>query len=397
MLIQKGLAVESPDEKLNHLALEFLRNGAKMPLDEMEGKLQAWHDSPSTLISIDPQGAREQMLADFSRGRGSSVDMTLAEDNSLLCQKKDIIIEKFDQLLKKLGGEELAANITMGKVTEEWKKAMEAWMDSESTYRLTVEKAKEATEGASFARSEYEKWSTAWKTATKELELMKKQHGEERTSLALERELIKEIMRLIGVLHDVPVSEQSKAAGGVESTKDATTGVSDPYASTMAQTKAELEAKIKRLDAVNAKLKIPGSAQKLAQMQQLPVYSETEEVVKILKDLLKEIDDRENILDDVEKKAQGEVDSTYAKLLEWEKKLVVLSDAADKAKEQSAAAQLTRSKLAGQKTVADATKKDEQAAYDLVIPPYQREIYVIVMIKKKINDHCASKDGAATA
>ncbi len=44
---------------------------------------------------------------------------------SLLCQKKDIIIQKFDELLKKLGGEELSANITMGRVTKEWKEAME--------------------------------------------------------------------------------------------------------------------------------------------------------------------------------------------------------------------------------------------------------------------------------
>ena len=42
----------------------------------------------------------------------------------MLCQKKDIIIQKFDELLKKLGGEELSANITMGKVTKEWKEAM---------------------------------------------------------------------------------------------------------------------------------------------------------------------------------------------------------------------------------------------------------------------------------
>ena len=42
----------------------------------------------------------------------------------MLCKKKDLIIEKFDELLKKLGGEELSANITMGKVTAEWKEAM---------------------------------------------------------------------------------------------------------------------------------------------------------------------------------------------------------------------------------------------------------------------------------
>lgn len=42
----------------------------------------------------------------------------------MLCKKKDLIIDKFDELLKKLGGEELSANITMNKVTAEWKEAM---------------------------------------------------------------------------------------------------------------------------------------------------------------------------------------------------------------------------------------------------------------------------------
>ena len=44
--------------------------------------------------------------------------------SSKLCEKKQLIIDKFDELLKKLGGEELSANITMGKVSKEWKEAM---------------------------------------------------------------------------------------------------------------------------------------------------------------------------------------------------------------------------------------------------------------------------------
>ena len=43
---------------------------------------------------------------------------------SALCQKKDIIISKFDELLKKLNGEELSANITMDRVSKEFKEAM---------------------------------------------------------------------------------------------------------------------------------------------------------------------------------------------------------------------------------------------------------------------------------
>ena len=61
-----------------------------------------------------------------------------------------------------------------------------------------MEKAKEATEGATFARNEYEKWSNAWKDAKKSLEETVKRHDIDRAALADERKLIKMIMRMIG-------------------------------------------------------------------------------------------------------------------------------------------------------------------------------------------------------
>jgi len=74
--------------------------------------------------------------------------------------------------------------------------------------------------------------------------------------------------------------------------------------------------------------------------------------------------------------------------LEWEKKLVVLANEADKAKEKMLKEKLEREKLAGDKDVATQTHDTESAAYKLIITPYQREIYVITMIKIKINEHC---------
>jgi len=50
---------------------------------------------------------------------------------------------------------------------------------------------------------------------------------------------------------------------------------------------------------------------------------------------------------------------------------------------------LEREKLAGDKDVATQVHDTESAAYKLVIGPYEREIYVITMIKIKINEHCA--------
>ena len=52
------------------------------------------------------------------------------------------------------------------------------------------------------------------------------------------------------------------------------------------------------------------------------------------------------------------------------------------------AEKLERERLAGEKDVATQNHDTESAAYKLIITPYQREIYVITMIKIKINDHC---------
>jgi hypothetical protein len=64
----------------------------------------------------------------------------LDEGEGQLCKKKDIIIDKFDQLLRKLGGTgELSLKISLGRIGAEWHAAMAGWLDSESTYRLRIE------------------------------------------------------------------------------------------------------------------------------------------------------------------------------------------------------------------------------------------------------------------
>jgi hypothetical protein len=61
-----------------------------------------------------------------------------------------------------------------------------------------VEKSKEADEGADYARQQYEKYHTAYLDAKKTLDSILAQNVEERNGLLDERELIKEIMRMIG-------------------------------------------------------------------------------------------------------------------------------------------------------------------------------------------------------
>ena len=64
--------------------------------------------------------------------------------------------------------------------------------------------------------------------------------------------------------------------------------------------------------------------------QHLAVYSETEEVARILKEMLDDIESRLKIIDTVDEQAKKLVEDTEVKMVEWEKQLVALSNAADK-------------------------------------------------------------------
>jgi hypothetical protein len=155
---------------------------------------------------------------------------------------------------------------------------------------------------------------------------------------------------------------------------------------------------VNELKTLALKTKLPGATQKLAMIDQhLAVYSETNEVAKILIDMLADIEARLKVIDTVDEQAKAFVEETFNKMVEWEKKLVVLANEADKAKEKMMTEKLNREKLNGDKKVTEASYNQEKQAYALVIPPFEREIYVITMIKIKISEHCAAQDGAAAA
>ena len=79
-------------------------------------------------------------------------------------------------------------------MSAEWHAAMAGWLDSESQYRLRIEQAKEAAEGAKFAEEQYEKYRQAQKSAKENYETGLAKHDKERDELDGERKLIKMIM-----------------------------------------------------------------------------------------------------------------------------------------------------------------------------------------------------------
>jgi hypothetical protein len=300
------------DAAANKIARALFRESVTGSAAQLAARVQR-AVSVAALGLKDKAAARTQMLADPTstneRGRFGKV-MSLEgdeEEGSALCKKKQVLMDKFDALLAKLGVNVGKANQTMERVSQAWIDARIAWLDAEAAYRLAMQKAKEAKQGAAFATDEYEKWSQANKAARKSLTETLAQHGTARTDLLNEKAIIKEIMRLIGVLHDVKGTDKSIAAGGRDSVKDAESGVSDPYNIKMTLTKAQLQAKIGQLKQLTQHTKVGvQDSEKLAQLsrQSLAVYSETEEVVVILKQMLRDLDERVAVLDELDARAQ---------------------------------------------------------------------------------------------
>ena len=388
---------------VNNIALSLLRSSSTASEAELSSQISGtdWQKAVHVAAFMQQTTAAPlQMLAVppsmmiTQRGRFGSV---LADDEgeSPLCKKRQFLIDTFNKLLRRLGVDVGRANQTMDQVSKEFKDSMTAWLDAESAYRLSVQRAKEAKEGATFATEEYEKWAQAHKQAKKTCDETLKQHAAEKQELLNEKEVIKEIMRLIGVLHDVKATGKSIAAGGRDSVVNPETGVSDPYNIKIAQAKAQLMAKMAQLKQIshNTKVGVKGS-EKLAQLsdQKLAVYSETEEVANILKEMLADLDAHMNIIDEMDIKAQEMVTSTFNKMVEWEKQMVALSDAADKARRNILASEDKREVNEAHKRVETVTYTKEKQHYDLTLNPFQREIYIIMLIKDKIIEHCEKED-----
>jgi len=369
--------IMTPDVKLENLVHTFVKQGSTMSLAEMEKELDSWRHNPSTILDMD-EGQRMQALV----GMASGAHTMILEGNPTLCAKKEIILAKFDQLLKKLGAEELALNITNDKVQKEQMDALKAWLDSESDYRLTVEKAKDAHKGSEYAQQQYEKYNTAFNDASKAAQNLRTQNNAERQSLVDEQNLIQEIMRLVGIL-DNGLSGSASA----KAVKGATKLLQTPQEMDPDRVKAEL----KKLEDLANKVQQPKMRKQLEKLTlSLDSTSETGEVAAILKQMLQDIEDRIRILDNLDTASTAQADAMQSKLIEWQTKLVDLSNAADKAKAQSQAQSLQRQTLAGAKKQADAAAIQEEAAYKLTLPPYLKEIFVITTIKKKIFEACAA-------
>jgi hypothetical protein len=334
------------------------------------------HWQGKMIASDDDDSSHASMLAAVPR----SITQALQASGNL-CAKKDLIFDKFDKLLSKLGAESFNRNQTDAKAEMAADETLKAWLDAESAYRLQVEKKKEAEEGAKFARDRYEKWAETVKTTQARFDKMTTDYAKEKQDIADQRLLIKEILRMLGILSDQPLDAATAAAGGYVASKAKKTS-----SLTLAQVKAKI-AELKK-EAVDGG---PISLQQVNLLQsKLANFAESDEVKTLLTNMLKDLDQREEVIDQSLKTTEDELNDHKAKLVDYEKQVVDLSNAADAAAMKASNMDLQRQDLNGEKINAEETYKNEHAEYVVVAPPADRSIYILKVIMAKINEYCVA-------
>jgi len=166
--------------------------------------------------------------------------------------------------------------------------------------------------------------------------------------------------------------------------------------------KAPSPQKLKLIKAEIAKLKASaaqGHGVKLAMVNKLESklasFAETDYIKELLLQMLKDLDTREEVIDKALADTTKELAEHKEKLVKYEREVVDLSNAEDKAAERASTRNLARQKLNGNKINTAENYNNEHAEFEIVAPPADRAIFILKTIMKKIEEHCAAPPAAA--
>lgn len=307
---QKELkAAHQPTEM--SLALTLIKHAPTASLATVHKIVSNWINAQVSDDDVVSGQGQHLMLA-----TAPALTMQLQEESNL-CAKKDVIFEKFNELLKKLGHENKERNATDQALWEAKQAALHSWLDGESAYRLEIEKKAEAEKGATFAREAYEKWKAATLDTKERLDAMEKRYPKEKADIEAEKEIIKTIMRYLGIMDDQAVDEKSAEAGGYWNEN-----IDHPNA----VTKQPSPAKLKQIKAEIAKLKQRAAAGdggiKLAMINKLETklasFAESDYVKDLLTQMLKDLALREEVLESALESTKKEYEEHKEKLRKYE-------------------------------------------------------------------------------
>lgn len=342
----------------------------------------------------------QQMLTSaerFSRQMDGATRTQLAP-SSKLCEKKDLIIGKFDQLLAKLTKDDSRLNITDEMTEKEYDDAMQAWLDTESVYRLAVQTHKESKEAASYALKKLAVEMKVHKLTKERVAEVVKKYPIKKAEIDGERNLILELIKLVEELAGDGSEDDSAAQKmGPKSTLSAIQAkltelgkaAEGPNGSKKLQEGLKVvEAKMMASYHASARLGKHRSTQLQASPEEMEATKN--EVKKVLLELLQDPDFRSFML----KMGMMDLLATLTQeknVLQEDQQMVAdLTDKSDQSAHREKDSGLKRGPAAGLKTTKEEEYEDEHEAFLKTSKSLLREIWIIRQIKKKIISYCTT-------
>lgn len=323
-------------------------------------ELQAWRDREiSTLATNDKAQILRQSKAVSS--------MLAAGDNSALCAKKDDVVGKLNVIANKVADQLKDLNATNAAKLEAKNAAMQAWLDTESKYRLMEEKAAQAKEGVKYASDKYEKWSEAVAATQTRYDSLSADFAKEKVAIDQEKATLTSIISLLSQLS--PKDAEDAATLKVITAKVA-----------LLQKIATQAKQQNLISLVDQKLQ-PAHLEKLVA---------TNEITSLIQGMVAELDQRLATSSAGLASAAEELAAHKEKLLKYQQDVVDLSNAADKARNEAIQANIERETLAGTKVSSEEDYAAESASYGLTYAPVEQEYIIIKTVVAKVEAICAA-------
>jgi len=323
--------------------------------------LRTWRDHQ--IANLDPFGSSQMLRQE------RSVTTILDDSSSGICASKTVVIDKLNGLAAKLVDDIQDLNATDAAKLKAKNDAYQAWLDTESEYRLMDQKQQDAKEGASYAGQKYEKWAEAVQDTQKRYDELLAAYNSAKLADGQEKALLESIVELLSKINTL------------KSTDEPALKMDD----------AQLQAKVGQLKQLAAKaknLQLAALASKDLSPARLTRLAGAGEIIDLIKGIIAQLEQHDSALAADVASAESDLTAHKAKLEKYQQDVVDLSNAADKAHNEAQVAKLKRQNLAGTKVSAEEDYTAEHDAYNLSLPPLQEEYAVLQAVIAKVQAAC---------
>jgi hypothetical protein len=293
---------------------------------------------------------------------------------SKLCPKADVVISKLDTLYNKLQNGAVEETDDRSAAKKKMEDDHQAYLQCESVADLAKKEKDEAQKGANYATDQYNNYKDTVDSAERNLINLRSDSEDKIKALNAENEMIKKILRMLGMLEEVGPSAKGVAAGG---------RVVEP-------------AKAQAINKQIANLKQAASKMGGVQMQQaarlsnLMAYQETDEVKAILLQMLDDIQTQIDTTNAMLKEAEDDLAGQKETLNGYQTTMVDLNSKHDQAAGNLIAANQKRAECFSRKEISEENYIDLLARDTMTQPTTLKEMAIIIRIELKLQDYCGS-------